>query len=155
MALQAKDVNRLTHYTKYTVKKGKTRNIERPLKNVTWHLWEELLSECESQEDYLFSRFLKPGKKRIRTDQFGRRWTKYVKAPMKEGGLGIDVDLYALKYINATEAMDELDKLGNYDPAEDVKELTGHTTTAMIASIYDTKYERRKHEKLKRLTNTF
>jgi hypothetical protein len=63
--------------------------------------------------------------------------------------LEINVDLYALKYLNTTEIMEILD-----DTKEAMK-LTAHTTEAMIVKIYDTKNKQRKDDKIKKVGSTF
>lgn len=149
MRVQKKHVNLGEQSCLYLVKKGQEeRWVDRPITDSVLYLWEEILSESENDEDFLFSKFLKPGPVKIREDQLLRRWRKYVKIE-----LGISVELYTLRHMNATEISSRLDKL--YNPSEDVKELTGHKTTAMLVKIYDTKNKERKDNKIKTIGGTF
>ena len=149
MRVQKKHVNLKDQSCLYLVKKGREeRWIDRPITDSVLYLWEEILSESRNDEDFIFSKFLKPGALKIREDQLLRRWRKYVKIE-----LGINIGLYSLRYTNATELSDQLDKL--YNPSEDVKNLTGHKTTAMLVKIYDTKNKSRKDNKIKTIGGTF
>jgi len=140
----------------YTVLKGRSREVRRPIQDDILPLWTEIVQECKTPDDYIFSRWLIPGQrtKHIRPDQLGRRWNKYVKAPKDKGGMGIAADLYSLKHLHTTEAMDEMEKLSN-ESAKEITGLTGHTSTAMVENVYDQKSKTRKHDKLKKLSNKF
>lgn len=49
--------------------------------------------------------------------------------------------------------MEKLDD--NTNPAEEVRLLTAHTTTAVIVNIYDTKNKTRRDNKIKKAGNLF
>lgn len=148
MRLQAKDVNLKAQEVTYTIEKGQEvrEGVIRPIKNSMLRLWKEIMKGAKP-DDYLFSVGMKPGAKKIREDQFHRRWKKHVKDK-----LGINVNLYSLKHLNTTEVMDELDKF--YNPAKDVAKMNAHNE-AMVISIYDVKNKVRKDSKIKAVTNKF
>jgi integrase len=142
MNVKIKDIDLKNQQCKYLVLKGKeAHEVTRPISDAVLHLWEELKGE---DEDYLFSYDLTPGANKLSTEALSKRWKRHVK---KE--LGINVDLYSLKYLNTTEIMEILD-----DTKEAMK-LTAHTTEAMIVKIYDTKNKQRKDDKIKKVGNTF
>jgi integrase len=144
MNVKIKDIDLRNQQCKYLVLKGKeAHEVMRPISDAVLYLWEGMVSGA-GNEDYLFSYDLKPGMKRLSTEALSKRWKRHVK---KE--LGIDVDLYALKYLNTTEIMDIL------DDAKEVTKLTAHTTEAMIVKIYDTKNKQRKDDKIKKVGSTF
>lgn len=146
--LQGKHVDLANQRCLYVVKKGQvTREVWRPIADELLPLWVELLSVCRA-EDFLFAKGLLPGAAQISAKQFGRRWRRHVKL-----GLGINVDLYALKHLNTTELMDSLD--GEAAPAKEVVKLTGHTNTAMVVNIYDRRNKDRKDDKIKRAGKPF
>jgi integrase len=142
MNVKIKDIDLKNQQCRYLVLKGKeAHEVTRPISDAVLHLWEELKGE---DEDYLFSYDLTPGANKLSTEALSKRWKRHVK---KE--LGINVDLYALKYLNTTEIMEILD-----DTKEAMK-LTAHTTEAMIVKIYDTKNKQRKDDKIKKVGSTF
>lgn len=163
--VQARDVDLDNQTVRYTILKGRHREIRRPIQDNILPLWQEVMKDCKKPTDYVFSRGLVPGPVAIRPDQLTRRWHKYVKAPKIEGtkkrkdqymgGLGINSDLYALKHLHTTETIDELEKIQNTgDATKEITNLTGHTSSAMVIEIYDQKAKSRKWDKLKRLENT-
>jgi hypothetical protein len=70
-------------------------------------------------------------------------WKKYVKWE-----LNINIDFYSLKHLNTTELVDQFDEAAA--AAQD-----GHTSTAMVKSIYDVKHLSRQHDRLKSAGNAF
>jgi site-specific recombinase XerC len=165
--VQKKHVNLKEQSCLYLVKKGQEeREVRRPIIDAALFLWEEILSECKSDEDYLFSTAMKPGARQQDSEQFGRAWRRHVngtlKTKRKENSrkkhapvekLNINVKLNSLRHQSITEMMDRLDR--EYNPAKDVTGLTGHTTEKMIAKVYDMNFEKRKHDKVKKLGGLF
>ena len=150
MNLQGKDVNLIEQTCKYIIKKGPNiREVRKPIKDTALPLWIEIMKDCKPN-DYIFSKGLVPGPNAIRPDQLGRRWTLHVKK-----ALGIEVNLYSLKHLHSTESMDELEQTYKYDGAGDVAKFNGHTSTAMVIGIYDTKNKARRDDRIKGLRNTF
>lgn len=156
MQVQAKHVDLVNQLCRYTVLKGgQPYEVDRPIKNQTLQLYRELLQQCTGPDDFLFSKFLQPGNDSIRPDQLGRRWTKYVQAPEKKGGMGINVTFYQLKHSNYTETTDILNKKFNPVKADELMiEHTGHKSTAM-AVVYDMNRGSRHHDVLINIDNSF
>lgn len=128
---------------KCKVKKGQqAREVHKTIKNIALPFWEEICRECR-ENDYLFSRSLKPGAKTIRPDHITKRWQKWVKEPLQ-----IKADFYSLKHLNTTETVSLLSE-------QDAAKMNAHTSTAMVVKIYDTRQEERQHERLKKLENCF
>lgn len=162
MAVKKSDVDLEKGRVKYTIKKRKQEEkVWRPITNASLPLWTEIYNESQD-EDYLFSQNLKPGKKFLSAEALSKRWKRHIKGNVrsrsKNGGfistgLNLDIDLYTLKHLNTTELMDKLDK--EYNPAQDVKELTAHKEEAMIVKIYDVKNKDRKNDKVKRVGGLF
>ena len=127
------DVNLEKQEIKCVVEKGKggAREVFRPITDASISYWAETC-EMAQEDDYLVSLNMKPGKTHLLTDALNRRWKRKVKDDkiyrnvdgQKIKGLGLNIDLYGLKYLNVTELMDKLDK--EYNPTKDVSELTGH-----------------------------
>lgn len=155
------DIDLVAQVVHVVIKKrrGMPVRVPRPIKDIALDLWREVITECaelraKMPQDgpvYLFSKFLKPGYGKIRPDQVGRRWTKYVK---KE--LGIVKDLYPLKHLNTAELMDALGQETAIEQAEkEVAEMMGHTTTTMLQQVYDQKNALRKAARAAKVKNTF
>jgi hypothetical protein len=98
----------------------------RPIPDDVLTLWQEVWDEAKPGE-YLFSKNLRPGLRKIGKSQICRRWAKYVKAPVEKGGMGINKDFYPLKHLRTDTVAEQLD-------LEHAKAGTGHTNdnTAMI-----------------------
>jgi hypothetical protein len=64
-------------------------------------MWEEIINECSSEEDYLFTRGLEPSLIPIQPYQITKRWKRLVKDKYN-----VTADFYALKHL----FLDELDK---------------------------------------------
>lgn len=166
--VQAKHINLEDQSVLYLVKKGQEeRWVRRPIVDAALFLWEEILSECKSEEDFIFSYGLIPGKKQISSTQFGRRWQRHIKGTAKRKvktnsrkknyqppkKLNIDVDLNSLRHQSITELMDILDK--TYDPIKEVMQMTGHKSEKMIAKVYDINNVPRKNDKVKKTARLF
>jgi integrase len=159
MNVKIKDIDLKNQQCKYLVLKGKeAHEVTRPISDAVLELWQELVAESSDKEDYLFSYRLTPGPNKLSTEALSKRWKRHVKGSVKSRSkygkkfksvLEINVDLYALKYLNTTEIMEILD-----DTKEAMK-LTAHTTEAMIVKIYDTKNKQRKDDKIKKVGSTF
>src|SRR5690348_7146732 len=75
--IQAKHVDLENQSCLCLIKKGKHKRwIGRPIIDAAMFLWREIMSECKSDEDFIFSEGLIPGKKKISAIQFGRRWQR-------------------------------------------------------------------------------
>jgi hypothetical protein len=56
--------------------------------------WEEIINECSSEEDYLFTRGLEPSLIPIQPYQITKRWKRLVKDKYN-----VTADFYALKHL--------------------------------------------------------
>lgn len=153
--VQGEHVNLEQQTVSYLVLKGKNYKwIDRPIKDIALPFWREAMKDCKPS-DFVFGKGLKPGPVAISPIQAGRRWKRHIKAAAVDkngketGKLGIDCDWYSLKFLNTTQSMDVLEN------EREVMQQTGHTSTAMIVKIYDTKNKQRKDDKLKRIANNF
>ncbi|GAB0156246.1 hypothetical protein CHRYSEOSP005_15100 [Chryseobacterium sp. Alg-005] len=77
--------------------------------------WRQILLECESEDDYLFSKGLKPGKTPISSKQIQRRWRNNIKRaediidPITKERIIVTEDFYSWKHL----FLDKLDQLQN------------------------------------------
>lgn len=128
-------------------KRKRHTEVYRTIKDIAIPFWEIFLKDCPD-DHYLFGPRFEPRLKPMGVDMPSRYWSKYVKADVKKGGLGIAIDFYSLKHLNTTEVVDALDEKA-------AAHLNAQTSTAMVVSIYDVKQKERQHEKLKRVANPF
>jgi site-specific recombinase XerD len=152
MQVIKEDVDLPNQKFKITVKKGNSYREEwRTIKTTILPLWEEVYNQAKSNQA-LFSVGLTPGNVPIRREQVTRRWRRHVKKRFS-----ITADFYSLKHSNSTEVMDLLtDRISILQLAEEATaKMNGHTTTAMVKSIYDTKNGNRKDNLVKNVANTF
>lgn len=140
--VKGKDVNLETQKFKCIIKKGKEiREVEKTIKNIAVPFWIEALKNCKPDE-YVFSVGLKPGTHRIREEQLTRRWNRHVKKH-----LGIDVDFYALKYLNSDQTAKILD-------LKAAAAQNSHTST-VVTMGYAVNEKERIHERLRNVDNSF
>lgn len=127
---------------KQWVKKGKKREVKRPIKEVALPYWIEQISNYPA-DYYVFSRGLLPGPKKIRPEQVTRRWKKHVK-----NALGIDIDMYSLKHLNTDETARILS-------LEDAAKQNAHSSTTITRKHYAFRENDRELERLKSVNNPF
>ena len=143
MSIRTSDVDLASQRFKCLIRKGKQYTwVWRPIVNSALELWKEVLSECQ-QGQYLFSEGLRPGNKKIRPDQIGRRWNLHVKKK-----LGITADFYSLKHSNSTAIAGILSD-------QDAARMNGHKSTAMVVGIYDVERSDRQLERIKKVDISF
>lgn len=128
-------------------KRKKFTEVQRTIKEIAVPYWEAFLNDCPADKFIFGTRFL-PGDKPMGVDMPSRYWNENVKAPISEGGLGIDVDLYSLKHLNTTELVTLLDE-------QAAAAMNAHQGTAMVRSVYDVRQKERQHDRLKGLKNKF
>lgn len=121
--------------------------VDRTIKTIALPFWKFFLEGC-GPDQFLFGPLFQPGNKPIGEGMPTQYWKKYVKSPVKDGGLDIQVDFYSLKHLNTTELVDQFDE-------EAAAAQDGHTSTAMVKSIYDVKHLSRQHDRLKKADNAF
>jgi len=125
------------------VKKRKQyTEVERTIKTIALPYWKYFLDNCPD-DHFIFGPLLRPGMKPMGESMTSRYWQYYVKQD-----LGIDVGFYNLKHLNVTEVVDALDE-------QAAAELSAHTTTSMVAKVYDIRNKQRQHERLLGLKNKF
>lgn len=125
---------------KLTILKGKNRREEWcTIRNIAVPLWKEILTECKPGQ-FLFGKFLKPGKKHIGEQNIADRWKEYVKE-----GMGVTADVYTLKHTN-------LDEVAALLSLEDAQKMAGHTDE-QTTRIYAINQAEREHLRLKRIAN--
>jgi integrase len=140
MRIRVKDVDLEGQRYRMEIKKGRTtRVLYRTIKNMALPLWMNLV-EGGTPEDFIFSTGLRPGPRQLRPDQITKRWYRLIKKGKHPDGrsYGITADFYSLKHSHTT---DVVDRMG----AETAAEINGHTTTAMVLKIYDTRAQERRH----------
>jgi integrase len=141
--LRAKDVNLEKQVYKTIIRKGTShREVERTIKDVAIPYWKFFLEGC-APEQYLFGIDFLPALKPMISETITRWWKRYVKK-----GLGIDCDLYSLKHLNTTETVS---LVGDQAAADQ----NGHTSTLMVATVYDVHRIDREHERRKTVNNKF
>ncbi|MPS66835.1 hypothetical protein [Chryseobacterium sp.] len=77
--------------------------------------WRQILIECKSDDDYIFSKDLRPGSEQIRSYQITKRWkrlvkdTDKIKHPITNKTIKVTEDFYSYKHL----FLDKLDELQN------------------------------------------
>ena len=123
-------------------KRRQYTEVERTIKTIALPYWKYFMDKCPA-DHFIFGPLLRPGIKPMGESMTSRYWQYHVKQD-----LGIDIDFYALKHLNTSEVVDALDERAAAD-------LNGHTSTAMVVSIYDVKQKDRQHTRLKDVGNQF
>ncbi|GAA4328664.1 hypothetical protein [Flaviaesturariibacter amylovorans] len=153
LQLRAKDVDLSRQVYRSVVKKGRSaREVERTIKTVSLPFWRFFLEDC-APEQFLFCSArgrisFVPGDKAMTDNIPGDWWRRHVKAKREKGGLGIDIDLYSLKHLNASETVTAVGE-------EAAAEQMGHLGTDMVRNVYDVTREKREHARLKAVRNAF
>lgn len=153
MKVQGKNVDLAGQRFKVLIKKRKKWVwVWKTIKDVALPYWIAAMEGC-GQNDYVFSKGLRPGPKPIQAEQVGRRWRLHIKKK-----LGIDSRQYDLKHLHTTEVINELEKLKaelTFDPVMAAAEHNSHTSGAMVRKIYDVDNDKREHNKVKGLKTSF
>ncbi|MEC4050673.1 tyrosine-type recombinase/integrase [Flavobacterium sp. SUN046] len=135
--VQKKHVNLEKQEYKVTICKGNVyREVKKVILNKALPFWKEILNECSSDDDYLFTRGLQPSLVPTKPYQITKRWKRLIKDKY-----GVTADFYSLKHL----FLDEIDKLSN---------LAGHAgshTTDVTERFYLFGSENRKNEALKKI----
>ncbi|MFT3680717.1 MAG: tyrosine-type recombinase/integrase [Ferruginibacter sp.] len=143
LAVKRSDVDLARQRFKVTVHKGKNaREIWKTIKDVAVEYWQEILEDA-SENDYLFSTDLRPGKNKILRGNITRRWREHVKHQ-----LGIKADFTSLRNLSIDEAAEALDIMA-------AAKMAGHTTPVVTLNHYTKGEEERQHDRLKKINNTF
>ncbi len=143
LRMRVSDVNIKEQEFKITVLKGRHQAEKiKPIKTIVLELWKQILEEGDPDQ-FLFSKFLRPGDHPINPKQISRRWKTHV----KNGGLGIQADFYSLKHTN-------LDETAALLSLQDAAAMASHSTP-VITMTYATGEMKRQRDKLKEVKNTF
>ncbi len=126
---------------KYTVLKGKYREVERPIKDIAMP-YIMLALKGVKRGQYIFSKDLLPGFTKEEPEMFTKRWKEVVK-----DGMGIQKDWYALKHANT----DEIDEI--FDIAIAAK-LNSHSPE-IAGSVYAVGRKERQNALIRSASNTF
>ncbi len=141
--IRSLDVDLANQRFKVIVRKGGSyQEVWKVIKDIALPFWEEIMNDA-TQEDYVFSKGLKPGKELIKSYQIDKRWYRLVKKQ-----LGITADFYSLKHLHTTEVVDFLD-------AEKAAKHNSHLSTNMVNQVYDVKKHSRNNGQVKSLENPF
>lgn len=118
--------------------------------------WEELLADGENPdaEDFIFSRYLKPGKMPINPVRITQRWKRIVKESndiKDENGMVVKItaDFYTLKH-RFIDQLDALHSNAPIIPLNPAKAMASHKSDKMTA-VYATGRTSRKNEELKNI----
>lgn len=139
--VQKKQVNLAKQEYKVTILKGNTyKEVIKVILPKALPFWSEIINECTSDDDFLFTRNLKPSLVPIQPYQITKRWKRLVKDK-----LDVTADFYSLKHL----FLDELDKASN-SALNLSKEMASHTTN-VTETAYLFGRETRKNEVLKKM----
>ena len=139
--VQKKHVNLTKQEYKVTIFKGNTyKEVMKVIMPKAIPFWSEILNECTSDDDFLFTRGLKPSLVPTKPYQITKRWKRLVKDK-----LDVTADFYSLKHL----FLDELDKATN-SALNLSKEMASHTTN-VTETAYLFGRESRKNEVLKKM----
>ena len=143
--VQKKDVNLAKQEYKITILKGKvSKEVIKVILPNALSFWTEIINECTDDEDYLFTRGLKPSLIPIQSFQISIRWRRWVKKK-----LDVTADFYALKHL----FLDELDKAS--DAALDLSKGMASHETNVTEKVYLIGRNNRKNEALKKINIRF
>lgn len=139
--VKKKDVNLDKQEYKVTILKGKVSKevIKVILPNVL-KFWTEIIGECTNDDDFLFTRGLKPSLIPTLPRQIGLRWKRLVKDKYN-----VTADFYALKHL----FLDELDKAS--DTALNLSKGMASHETNVTEKVYLVGRNNRKNEALKKI----
>lgn len=144
MRLRMQDVDLPGQRFKVMVKKGKYPFEEwRPIKDIALPYWKQA-TEGAKENDFIFSRGLKPGPNKIRTDQITKRYYKLKK------NYGIKADVYSFKHSNLDEMAAALAK--HSEAIKQTAEVAGHKGT-VITMTYTQGETARRHATQKLVRN--
>jgi len=146
--MQGKDVELSNQRFKITDKKGKGAAHQewRDIKDIAMGFWQQAMENC-GPEDFVFSRGVAPSKEPVLPEYITKRWKKLIKVDKDKGGLGINIDFYALKHLS-------LEETAKFEGIEVAQQQAGHATP-VITMIYAQGEKARRKERIKKLNNKF
>lgn len=155
MQIQRKHVDLDNQEYLVLIKKGKRKTwVKKVIIADAIPFWREILSLCENENDYLFSRGLVPGEKPISAEQITRRWKRHVKdsndIKAADGSIiKVTEDFYSLKHL----FLDILDERFSAPiiPLNRPAQRMGAHTNESTTDIYTVGKTARKNDDLKKL----
>ncbi|OCB77940.1 site-specific integrase [Flavobacterium crassostreae] len=139
--VQKKDVYLEKREYRITIKKGNSyREVIKVILPNALKFWTEIVQECKTEEDYLFTRNLQPSVTPTQPYQITKRWKRLVKDKYN-----ITADFYALKHL----FLDELDKATS-ESSMLSKGMASHETD-VTEKVYLVGRNSRKNEALKNI----
>ncbi|WP_073180794.1 tyrosine-type recombinase/integrase [Cruoricaptor ignavus] len=155
MKLKAKDVDLAKREFQITIIKGhQNSRVKKAIIPSALPYWESLMSEVKDGEEFLFSRYQKPGKIEVDARTITVKWRKYIKncKEIKDANgniIEVTEDFYSLKHL----FLDKLDKLQHEAKIIDINLAQGAAshTSSRTTSIYTVGSKDRAIETLKRI----
>jgi integrase len=139
--VQRKHVNLDKQEYIVTIRKGNSyREVKKVILKNVLPFWSEIISECTSDNDYLFTRGLRPSLVPTQPYQITKRWKRLIKDKHS-----VTADFYSLKHL----FLDELDRASNTSLSLS-KGMANHQTN-ITETVYLVGRESRKNEALKEL----
>lgn len=139
--VQKKDVYLDKREYRVTIKKGNSyREVIKVILPNALKYWTEILQECDTDEDYLFTRNLQPSLTATQPYQITKRWKRLVKDKYN-----VTADFYSLKHL----FLDELDKATS-ESSMLSKGMASHETD-VTEKVYLIGRNGRKNEALKNI----
>lgn len=149
MRLKGKDIDISNQrFYSLSLKGASPKEVMHTIKDNVVHLWKEALVNCRPDE-YIFAYNLAPGDKFVNPDTINKKWRKWVKRSTDPeiAKLKIEADFYSLKHTHTSQ----ISRLSGEDIAAG---HDGHTTTAMVRTIYNFDRDEQVHAAVKGLPNT-
>lgn len=149
MRVKKKDISISNQEYKVLIKKGNNYSEEiKVIMSDALPLWQEVLSECKSDEDYIFSTWLRPGSVPIAPRQISRKWNKFVKVQYNNKyEKNITADFYPLKHL----FLDKLDALQLSSTINIAQIHASHKSPLITNSVYLVNKKKREREILKKI----
>lgn len=139
--VQKKHVNLAKQEYKITILKGSvSKEVIKVILPNAMPFWTEIINECTTEDDFLFTRNLKPSLTATQPYQITKRWKRLVKDKYN-----VTADFYALKHL----FLDELDKASS-ESAMLSKGMASHETD-VTEKVYLQGRNGRKNEALKKI----
>jgi integrase len=157
LRVQKKHVNIENQEYSLQIQKGKVfKWVVKVISDDALPYWNEVLSLCKTDEDFLFAKFQRPGLTPNSPNSITQRWYKVVKKKKiyDEDGTEytVDEDFYSLKYL-FLEKLDEMQNLGKVIPIDfNIAQSAADHTTNKTTGIYATGRKKRENEVLKRVS---
>lgn len=139
--VQKNDVNLAKHEYKITILKGSvSKEVIKVILPNSMPFWTEIINECTTEDDFLFTRNLQPSLTATQPYQITKRWKRLVKDKYN-----VTADFYALKHL----FLDELDKATS-ESSMLSKGMASHETD-VTEKVYLQGRNSRKNEALKNI----